>query len=89
MTSPSAVYSEEGIGVTLHRVTIGIHVHEDFPELEARVHGESTEDSIQSNAWTVSHLSKCPSCTVRSDPCESGESTYGTEKGPRISVVIK
>jgi hypothetical protein len=35
VSCPSAVDSEEAVCVTLHRVSIRVHCHEDFVELEA------------------------------------------------------
>lgn len=60
VSCPSAVNSEEAICITLHRISVGVQCHEDFPELESEVHSEATENSVQGHTWSAAHLSKCP-----------------------------
>ena len=36
VTCPSTVNSEKAVGVTLHGIFVGVHGHENLPELESR-----------------------------------------------------
>lgn len=58
---------------------------------ENLLQGHDAEDGIESHAWAVSHLRKGPSRTRQSDVTMKADdvSTYGVEKGPRISVVMR
>jgi len=60
MACPAAENAEEAVCISLHRVLVGIHVHEDFPELEPRIHGETTKYSVEGNTWAITHLSESP-----------------------------
>ena len=90
MAGPFAINSEEGVGVGLHRIAVGIEVQENLVQLETRVHGQATENSVECNTWAVTHLCECPSAKeLLASYSVENMLTHGVLNGPKISVVIK
>ncbi len=52
--------AEEGLSKIAKRVTVGVHVHVDTPDVPARNGSHETKDSIESNTRTVTSVGESP-----------------------------
>ena len=101
MSRLGAEDAEEGLSEIAERVAIGIHVHEDTPDVPAGNGRHETENRVESDTRSEASVGESPA-SRKVSPARAlrngkkmasfvmGEfNTYAAPWGPRISVVIR
>jgi hypothetical protein len=66
VSCPSAVNSEEAICITLHRISVGVQCHEDFPELESGA--VLVSNSFSESKGGTYYIAKPPKTVYKATP---------------------
>lgn len=79
--------SESNIAIVSHGISSAVQSAVDLPELETRVASHSSEDSVESEAWTVAHLRDGPRYVGRTKDISGDQVEY--RACSRLVLVLK